>query len=134
MGETNEFSFRLKPSEHGIGVFALHDIEKGTYLRLFGDKNKEGNFESRTRSIPVKDIPAELEEYCVSRGETANCPQDFGQMAVGWYLNHSGTPNAYHDDQYRYFALRDIKKDEELTIDYNSLEEPESAKDDYYKA
>ena len=36
---TNEFSFVLKPSSHGIGVFAVHDIKEDTSMRVFGDTN-----------------------------------------------------------------------------------------------
>lgn len=40
LDKTDEFSFILKPSEYGIGVFATHNIKKDTYLRLFGkEKN-----------------------------------------------------------------------------------------------
>ena len=53
-------------------------------------------------------------------------------MSVIRYLNHSKTPNAYHKN-YNYYALRDIKAGEEITIDYNTLEEPEEAKEDFYK-
>ena len=60
------------------------------------------------------------------------CPKDFGCMEIGWYLNHSKTPNAYHRN-YEYYALRDIKTGEEITVDYNTLEEPEEAKENYYK-
>ena len=59
------------------------------------------------------------------------CPKDFGCMSVGWYINHSKTPNAYHHD-YDYYALSDIKEGEEITVDYNILGEPEEFKEDYY--
>lgn len=62
---TNEFSFRLKPSQHGIGVFALHDIKKGTYLRLFGN---EKQFEHRMRYLKEKDIPDVFKGFCMARG------------------------------------------------------------------
>ncbi len=53
-------------------------------------------------------------------------------MEIGWYVNHSNTPNAHHLN-YKYYALRDIKAGEEIVIDYNTLEEAEEAKEDYYK-
>jgi SET domain-containing protein len=53
-------------------------------------------------------------------------------MEVGWFLNHSDKPNAYHEN-YEYYALRDIKEGEEITIDYNSLEESEESKEYYYR-
>ena len=59
-------------------------------------------------------------------------PKDFGQMEIGWYINHSGTPNAHHVD-YKYFASCNIAEGSEITIDYNTLGEPEEYKDDYYR-
>ena len=126
--ETNEFSFVLKPSEHGVGVFAVHDIASGTYLRLFGDENK---FENRSRTMNKKDVPEVFREYCIDRGASLIGPGDFGAMPVGWYLNHSSTPNAAHRD-YHWYASKDIKTGEEILIDYNSLEEPHGAKGAYY--
>ena len=126
--KTTEFSFVLKPTEHGIGVFATHDIKAETYLRLFGD-------EEETTDVSIvrkkKDVPEFFKQYCVSRGGTLRCPKDFGCMEVGWHLNHSKTPNVYHRN-YNYYALRDIKTGEEITIDYNTFEEPEEDKENYY--
>lgn len=126
--KTTEFSFILKPSKHGIGVFAAHDIKEGTYLRFFGVETIETNV-SEIRE--KKDVPKLFQQYCVDRGDKLVCPKDFGHMEVGWYLNHSKTPNTYHKN-YDYYALRDVKVGEEITIDYNTLEEPEEAKEDYY--
>lgn len=127
--QTTEFSFILKPAKYSIGVFAVYDIKMETYLRLFGNKNK-----NRRASIlrDKKDVPKNLELYCVDRGKKLLCPRDFGCMEIGWYLNHSKSPNAYHRN-YDYYALRDIKAGEEVVIDYNTLEEPEEAKENYYK-
>ena len=127
--KTSEFSFILKKSSFGVGVFATQDIEAKTYLRLFGDQNKQKDVSVRRKK---NDIPKYLKGYCIDRGNTMSCPKDFGRMEVGWFLNHSKTPNAFHRN-YNYFALHDIKTGEEITINYNTLEEPEDAKDDYYK-
>lgn len=124
--KTTEFSFILKPSKFGVGVFATHDIKAGAYLRLFdmGHNN--------TVLRGEKDIPEIFRGYCIERGEYISCPKDFGHMEIGWYLNHSKEPNAFHID-YNYFALRDILAGEEILIDYDTLEEPEEARKDYYK-
>lgn len=127
--KTTEFSFILKPAEHGIGVFVAHDIKAGTYLRLFGNKTGTADV-SITRK--KEDIPEFFRQYCIDRSEILLCPKDFGCMEIGWYLNHSKIPNAYHRN-YNFYALRDIKTGEEIVVDYNTLEEPEEAKDDYYK-
>lgn len=126
---TNEFSFILKPSKHGIGVFAVYDIKKGTFLRLFGDEKK---FDNRVVFRDKKTVPELFRGYCMDRGNKLACPSDFGNMPVGWHLNHSENPNAKHRD-YDWYASRDISAGEEITIDYNTLEEPEEAKEDYYK-
>ncbi len=128
--QTTEFSFTLKPSKYGIGVFANHDITKESHLRLFGNKNND-RYVAVTRN--KKDVPKDFESYCIGRRDKKLlCPGDFGCMEIGWYLNHSKSPNAYHRN-YDYYALRDIKAGEEIVIDYNTLEEPEELKDDYYK-
>ncbi|MBI2097239.1 MAG: SET domain-containing protein [Candidatus Sungbacteria bacterium] len=124
---TNEFSFVLKPSTHGVGVFAVQAIKTGTYLRLFGD---EKELRHRTRHLQKSEVPELFRDYCVDRGETMMCPEDFGCMPVGWYLNHSNVPNAIHRD-YHWYAARDIAPGEEVTINYNTLEEPEEAKQAY---
>jgi len=126
---TNEFSFILKPSKFGVGVFVVHDISKGTYLRLFGDESK---VENRSCIRDTKDVPGLFKDYCVNRENGLMCPRDFGNMPVGWYLNHSKNPNAFHKN-YDWYALRDIEAGEEILIDYNSLEEPEEEKKNYYK-
>ena len=127
--KTTEFSFVLKNSEHGIGVFAVHDIKAGTYLRVFGAEEDEGDVSVVRKK---EDVPEFFRTYCVDRGDTMMCPKDFGCMEIGWHINHSKTPNAHHQN-YEFFALRDIKAGEEITIDYNTLEESEDAKEDYYK-
>jgi hypothetical protein len=125
---TNEFSFILKPSKYGVGVFATHDITRGTYLRLFGD---EKLYEHRIRMMKKEDIPEVFQDYCMSRGEQLVCPEDFGQMPVGWYLNHSKEGNAEHKD-FNWYASKDIKAGDEVLINYNTLEEPEEDKENFY--
>jgi SET domain-containing protein len=114
---TDEASFLLRPSAHGIGVFAAHAIRAGTYLRLYADPDAEISFKVRRG-----DVPGEFIKYCLDvDAEHVIRPNDFGHMEVVWYLNHSGTPNAGHRD-YRYYALRDIAAGEEVTIDYASVD------------
>ncbi|MEK7179327.1 MAG: SET domain-containing protein [Patescibacteria group bacterium] len=128
--KTNEFSFILKSSAHGIGVFATHPIRRGTHLRLFGPRKKE----SLVGVLRAKNKVPELHhEHCIPRTEgKLLCPNDFGHQHIGWYLNHSKTPNAVHKN-FIWYAARDIKKGEEIIIDYNSLGEPEDAIEAYYK-
>ena len=125
---TTEFSFMLHPAEHDIGVFAAHGIKSGTLLRLFGNETAEleggrAVYKSTFRnSMRKEDVPEFFRQYCRDKGDnTLFCPQNFGCMEIGWYLNHSETPNVYEEPGFDYFALRDIKKGEEITIDYNTI-------------
>jgi SET domain-containing protein len=45
-------------------------------------------------------------------------------LTVGWYLNQSKeNPNVLCTDDYDFIALRDIKKGEELAVDYSTYSE-----------
>ncbi len=88
--ETNEFSFILKPSEYGVGVFATHDIAEGVRLRLWGNQTEDNV--DRARILNKEAVPTKLRGYCVDRGEKLFCPNDFGRMEIGWYVNHSDPP------------------------------------------
>lgn len=128
--KTTEFSFILKPSEFGVGVFTVEDIQKDTHLRLFGDREVT---DLHLLMRKKESVPELFRGYCVDRNEELACPSNFGHMHIGWYLNHSDSPNAYPDNNYEYYAFRDIKAGEEITINYNVLNEPEENKEEYYK-
>ncbi len=124
LSETTEFSFVLAPSQiHGIGVFATHSIKKGAKLRLFSDETPR-YISRNSEDFKSPLIKKFCEWYCVEDEGGFFCSLDFGQMAVGWYLNHSKTPNAHHIE-YIYYALKDINEGDEILIDYDTLEEHE---------
>lgn len=127
---TTEFSFVLRPSSYGVGVFATHDIKQGTFLRLFGRSEHQDNKEI-VRVKHKAEVPELFRNFCLDRGESLICPQDFGHMQIGWYLNHSTKPNVELRD-YTDYAARDIAAGEELTIDYNMLQEPREGRAAYY--
>ncbi len=116
---TGEFSFLLKPSRiAGIGIFAFHGIAKGTYLAFFVDGEPS----------PLRRVTTQnrffVERFGVPGTKNAYYfPPDFRRMSIGWYVNNSTTPNAFHI-KYRYYALSDIRAGAEITIDYrrNRLE------------
>jgi len=63
------------------------------------------------------------DDFCIKRGEWYGCPRNFNLMTPAWYLNHSSTPNVASDKSYRFYALRDIRTGEELTVDYGTYSE-----------
>jgi len=116
---TDEFSFVLKPSTiGGIGVFSTHGIVKGTMLALF--PNLRTRFVSNEQMEKDPRLKKFCEFYGVETGKGSYVARSFGHMQVGWFLNHSDAPNAHHK-RYKYFAIRDIDANEEITIDYRVL-------------
>lgn len=115
--------FRLKKStieEAGIGVFSTSHIRAGDKLNTLFD-------ESGVRWVSVEEfdklnVSAELKEnFSIKFDDGYSMPADFNRICVGWYLNHSNIPNLHSNEEYDYFALRDIHPGEELFIDYEKL-------------
>jgi SET domain-containing protein len=116
---------RIRPSRvHGVGVFAIRSIRKGT--NIFRGDDGEIVW---VRKNQVKGLPKELkrlyEDFCIikQKGKLYGCPKSFNILTVAWYLNESKSPNVYCDANYDFFALRDIRPGEELTVDYSTYNE-----------
>ena len=102
----------LKPSSiHGVGVFTLCKIKKGEKVNLWHPRDY------RFR----KSCSRAEQRYCIEDKDGWHGPIDFHRMSIGWYLNHSKFPKLSVPD---YRALRDIERGQELTINYQHLEEP----------
>ncbi len=115
---------RLKPSPiHGVGVFAICDIPKGT--KIFSNDDSEMTWINKA---DIGNIDSELkrlyDDFCVLKDGNLGCPKNFNMLTVGWYLNNSkDNPNVRCIDNYDFIALRDIKKGEELIVDYSTYSE-----------
>lgn len=121
----NEFSAILKPSSlGGVGVFAAHDIPKGTPVFTAS---------VNTRTMKIKDVPEEFLKYAVYlNDEECWVPERCDRMEIGWYLNHSSEPNITKTSKTSAIACRDIKAGEEILLNYNELDEPDHLKESYY--
>lgn len=127
---TDEFSFMLRVSTisgAGVGVFTLHAIAQGVWLAVF----PRGY---RSRKFKAAELPAALRSYCTAKPNGVYAaPRSFNRMSIGWYLNHSASPNVVWDDDLGgYVTARDVAEGEELLIDYNLFEEPEHEKAAFY--
>jgi len=105
---------------HGIGVFAIRDIPKGTAPLRSMVSNKEIKF-SR---IELKKVPSSvrkhLSRFClVEKGRVFAPEIGLNAVNVSIYLNHSKKPNLRFDDKDVLRAVRDIERGDELTIDYD---------------
>lgn len=113
----------------GIGVFALRDIPKGC-RSMFSKANEQEQWISITKT-EVENLPdhakALIENYCLYDDEHYFVPDyGFKKMDLVNFLNHSDTPNVISINDGEFFeAIRDIKKDEELVIDYGEIVDAE---------
>lgn len=85
-------------------------------------------------TIKTDDIPIAFKSFCIkTNGETSLCPENFEQMEIEWYINHSTEPNTakLHDSDTSnqlekinartICAIKDIKAGDEILINYNYL-------------
>src|ERR1700688_2167886 len=113
----SEFTLVLKPSPlGGVGVFAAENITAGTMLLRTCD----------VRTLKVRDLPSEFAKYCIFiNDEESRGPSRFDHMEIGWFINHSHTPNiALIPDDNRahvFEAIADISTGDEILLDYNSV-------------
>ncbi len=118
----------IKPSPlHGIGVFAIRDIPKGTkniFSKGVGDWIKVSKQEVDALPQHSKDL---IENHCLFDEDHYFIP-DYGFKLVDLviYLNHSETPNVISLNEGEQFeAIRDIACGEELLVDYGTIVESE---------
>jgi SET domain-containing protein len=113
---------RLRPSTiHGVGVFAIRRIEKGTPL-FAGDEDIVWVDQGYVADLPKK-IKKLYDDFAIIKDGKYGCPTNFNLLTMGWYLNDSDDPNVAVDDEYNMSALRDIEEGEELTIDSSKFSE-----------
>jgi uncharacterized protein len=118
---------RLGPSKiHGVGVFAIKQIPKGAYVFPSDDEPIVWVQKKRIKNLPkaVRDL---YDDFCIIKGSKYGCPRNFDSLTPAWYLNHSTNPNVAADQKVRFYTLRDIKKGEELTVDYRTYSEMPSS-------
>ena len=112
----------LRPSPiQGGGVFTTPPIAKGEHVRLWqADDWRFVNFADAERD---PELMQARDTYCVTHETGFCCPLDFHRMSIGWYMNHSDQPNVHHrrEENFEYYAVRDIGADEEIICDYASL-------------
>jgi SET domain-containing protein len=105
---------------HGVGVLAIRDIPRGTRLFRGEDERVVWVRLARIRRLPVE-LRRLYTDFGMAWGQRIGVPQTLNMLSVGWYLNHSARPNTRCDEDGRFYALRRIRKGEELTADYRTF-------------
>lgn len=114
---------RLRPSRtHGIGVFAIKRIRKGTKL-FTGDSDEVRWIDAGNLGRLPKEIRKLYEDFGVLKSGRWGCPTSFNRLTPSWYLNESKSPSVLCDEHLNFVAKRDISAGEELTVDYSTYSE-----------
>jgi hypothetical protein len=89
----------------------------------FRDTELLGDLSLGIGSEAVRQAPElELRQLWATRG-IFTCPTSFNKLTVAWYCNDSDDPNIAPDESLRFYALRDIKANEELVSRYADYSE-----------
>jgi uncharacterized protein len=114
----NEKVKAKKSKIQGTGVFALKNIAKGEVVTVFG-----GFVVHLNELNKIRDTNPRTHETIVSIGyqiddKLVYAPTSHGQFSDVEYLNHSCEPNCGFISKIDLIAICDIRKGEELTMDY----------------
>ena len=67
-------------------------------------------------------------DSAVLNDDRYGCSSSFNRLTPAWYLNDSRTNlNVRSDENYAFFAIRDINRGEELTVDYSQFSDENPA-------
>jgi SET domain-containing protein len=105
----NKFLTQKKSEISGKGLFVTEDFAKGEKIYSY----KKG------RIVKTEDIPNLTKEESENLDKIGKDEYEI-VSAPGCYINHSCDPNVTEKDRTGY-ASRDIKKGEELTVDYDKM-------------
>lgn len=110
MADNMNQSVEIRKSEkHGKGLFALKDFKKGEEMYAL----KKGKIISHDEIKNLSEFEKiHLDKIGENEYEVVESP--------GCYINHSCEPNVEEKDRIGY-ALRDVKKSEEIMIDYDKI-------------
>lgn len=110
---------------HGVGVFAGEDIAAGTNVFATDTLPMRWIDEAELARLPMSDFHRRFyRDFAVRRGDRLGCPADFNLLTVGWYVNQPAEgqlPNLVPSPDFDLIAARDIRRGEELTLDYASF-------------
>ncbi|MEN9712456.1 MAG: hypothetical protein RLY90_717 [Pseudomonadota bacterium] len=104
----------------GVGVFAIRDIPAGVNpLKSWLPSQEVDIDKAELKKLPTS-VREQVEMFCYYDDKKVSIPViGLNSMNMAIYLNHSKTPNLKFKRNGKLVALHDIKKNEELTIDYD---------------
>jgi hypothetical protein len=107
-------------SPHGRGVIATQPVKKNQRIRIW----REGDWRvwNPRTFLQLK----WCNKWCIYAWDKFYGPADPKRMSLAWYVNHSSKPNVKcgyaKNGNWWFVALRNIKRGEELTVNYSTLD------------
>ena len=117
--------YELRENKYGKGIYLLEDIKKNTCIWTYKLNNNVFEYSEEQSIVYLNSLPS-LEDQqrfldlTFGKGDKLCLITDDGK-----YVNHSDNPNCKTDlISGNCYAIRDIKKDEEILEDYSSFTHP----------
>ncbi len=115
---------KIKPSTlHGKGMFAVASIEKGEVVIIWGLPETYGNKEDAEKAA-AKGRAKGKSIYIDQIDDNLFSVEERG-VDPTYFMNHSCDPNVWMKNEVTLIARRDIKRGEELALDYALAEAEE---------
>ena len=115
-----DFKVYVAPSKiHGVGIFAIDDINKGDLIFEYTNKNTNKLYRKTLDKIGItKNQQDVLSRMYYADKENIYIKYD---QDIHWvnFMNHSKKPNMIYSLN-KYFAKKNIKANEELTLDFSA--------------
>jgi len=113
-----------RPSRYDAGAFAIEDIEEGTIVIPEWNEASDGEGWIRLDRRQVQKLPPGARALFRRYGLDTDFNQILGPVDISFvtdpdnFINHSCDPNLRYDSAGNVVAARDIRKGEEVFIDY----------------
>ena len=105
---------------HGVGVFAIRSIAKGSNPLKSRRKHREVLFSYEELKALPPGVRKQVEMFCYYDDDgVLISTMGMNTMDFAIYLNHTKTPNLRLNKDGSFEALRNIKIGEELMMDYD---------------
>jgi hypothetical protein len=117
--------YEIRPSKvfpGEVATFAVRNIKKGELIDDIDSPEEVVFIHERDFKKLDPITRRRITRFCVKDEENEYCvPADLNNMGGSWYFNHSCDSNVAYNKKGDFVAVRHIKKDEELALDYGRM-------------